>query len=55
MTRAVPALASRDAARLLDRLAADPALIARLLNRQLDPAVLEAAQALGIRAFPQRW
>jgi superfamily II DNA or RNA helicase len=52
---AVPVLAADDAQRLLERIAADPALIARLLNRQLDPAVLELAQSLGIRVFPQRW
>lgn len=52
---AVPPLAAKDAARLLDRLAADPALIARLLNRQLDPGVLEAAEALGLKIFPTRW
>jgi len=55
VTISVPPLAAKDAARLLDRLAADPALIARLLNRSLDPAVLEAARALGIKVFPQRW
>ncbi len=51
----VPALPPADSARLLDRLAADPALIAHLLNRQLDPAVLADAQALGVRVFPERW
>ena len=55
VTISVPPLAAKDSARLLDRLAADPALIARLLNRELDPAVLEAARSLGISVFPQRW
>lgn len=55
VTISVPPLAAKDAARLLDRLAADPALIARLLNRELDPAVLDAARSLGIGVFPERW
>ena len=55
VTVSVPPLGAKDAGRLLDRLAADPALIARLLNRELDPAVLDAAQALGVDVFPTRW
>lgn len=55
VTISVPPLAAKDSTRLLDRLAADPALIARLLNRELDPAVLEAAKSLGISVFPERW
>jgi len=34
----VPPIAPKDAAKLLDRIAADPILIARMLNRELDPA-----------------
>jgi uncharacterized Zn finger protein len=30
-------------------------LIARLLNRELDPAVLKEATALELQVFPQRW
>jgi len=51
----VPPLRAADATRLVDRLAADAGLIARLLNRELDPAVLAAAQALEIAIFPTRW
>uniref|UniRef100_E6PN57 Helicase, SNF2 family protein n=1 Tax=mine drainage metagenome TaxID=410659 RepID=E6PN57_9ZZZZ len=51
----VPPLAQADAARLLDGVADNPALIARLLNRELDPAVLELAHSLGIAVFPTRW
>ena len=47
--------AARAATRLLDRIAADPALIAQMLNRQLDPAVLALASELGIAVFPTRW
>lgn len=51
----VPAAAPADAARLVKRLAADAGLIARLLNRELDPAVLQETRRLGIAVFPSRW
>lgn len=51
----VPPLAAQDVERLLDAISADPSLIARLLNRELDPAVLEHAEHLGIAVFPSRW
>lgn len=51
----VPAMTPADAERLLDAIAADPSLIARLLNRELDPAILDCAQRLGIAVFPTRW
>ncbi|MDP1898984.1 MAG: SNF2-related protein [Rubrivivax sp.] len=51
----VPPIAAADADRLAQRLAADAGLIARLLNRDLDPAVLKEAAALGIKVFPSRW
>jgi uncharacterized Zn finger protein/superfamily II DNA or RNA helicase len=51
----VPQVGAADAARLAERLGADPGLIARLLNRELDPAVLNEAAALGIQVFPRRW
>ena len=39
----------------MDRLAEDPGLVARLLNRELDPVVLPLAQRLKIPIFPARW
>ena len=51
----VPAAATADATRLVKRLAADAGLIARLLNRELDPAVLQETGRLGIPVFPTRW
>ena len=51
----VPAIKPADVGRLIERLAVDPALIARLLNRELDPALLQEAHALGITVFPGRW
>jgi uncharacterized Zn finger protein/superfamily II DNA or RNA helicase len=51
----VPPTPAADAARLAKRLATDPGLIGRLLNRELDPAVLEEARSLEIPVFPTRW
>jgi uncharacterized Zn finger protein len=51
----VPATPATDAARLVKRLAADAGLIGRLLNRELDPAVLHEARRLSIPVFPTRW
>ena len=51
----VPPITAADATRLTQRLAADPGLIARLLNHDLDPAVLKETAALGIQVFPSRW
>ena len=51
----VPAASKADGTRLVKRLAADASLIARLLNRELDPAVLQEARQLDIQVFPSRW
>jgi uncharacterized Zn finger protein len=51
----VPQWSAQDKSRLLDKIAADPSLIARLMNRDLDPAVLDLAQQLGIAVFPSQW
>lgn len=50
-----PALSKAHISKLLKEITGDPVLIARLLNRELDPALLEKAQALGISLFPTRW
>lgn len=52
---AVPAIKPADVGRLIESIAVDPTLIARLLNRELDPALLNEAQVLGITVFPTRW
>lgn len=41
--------------RLIDAIAARPALISKLLNRELDPEVLEIAKRLGLKVFPRQW
>jgi uncharacterized Zn finger protein len=51
----VPAMPPKQAKELLDALAQEPVIIARMLNRELDPAVPERAQSLGISVFPEQW
>lgn len=51
----VPPLPREQVDQLLDALVTDPGVIARLLNRELDPAVSELARRLGIAVFPSRW
>jgi uncharacterized Zn finger protein len=51
----VPPMPPELAKTLLDGLAEDPVIIAKLLNRELDPAVLERATALGVSVFPAHW
>jgi uncharacterized Zn finger protein len=55
VTITVPSFKPHDAERLLDRIASNPVLIARMLNRELDPALLALASTLGIAVFPSRW
>lgn len=55
VTIKAPALPRKQVTKLLDRIAAEPALIARMLNRELDPALLGLADRLGIPIFPSRW
>lgn len=55
VTIQVPPLNEKQVNRLLDALLSDPGVIARLLNRDLSPSVLNHAQDLGIPIFPTRW
>ena len=51
----VPAMPQQQTKALLDALASDPVIISKMLNRELDPAVLERAKALKIEIFPTGW
>ncbi len=51
----VPAIASKQMEVLLARLAGDPVVISKMLNRDLDHRVLEYANELGISVFPTQW
>jgi uncharacterized Zn finger protein/superfamily II DNA or RNA helicase len=51
----VPPIPPQQAKGLLDDLAQDPVIIAKLLNRELDPQVLARAAAHKIAVFPAHW
>ncbi len=51
----MPPLSQKQARQLLDVLLSDPGVIARLLNRDLSPSVLDHVYKLGIPIFPARW
>lgn len=51
----VPAIPPQRAEALLDALTHDPVIISKMLNRELDPAVLIQAKKLEINIFPARW
>lgn len=51
----IPSLNEQQTKQLLDTVSGDPALLAGLLNRQLDPAVLESARHAGVPVFPSSW
>lgn len=40
---------------LIDKLIEHPALISKLLNRELDPKILTIAQEIGLKVFPKQW
>jgi uncharacterized Zn finger protein len=51
----VPPLPEKQAQALMDAVARDPLIISKLLNRELDPAVLDLANDLKIGVFPRTW
>ena len=51
----VPEMPRQQTKALLDALALDPVIISKMLNRELDPAVLERARMLKVDIFPARW
>ena len=51
----VPPMSPAHTQALVEALIRDPLVISRMLNRELDPAVLEQAQSLGIAVFPAHW
>lgn len=40
---------------LMSKIVVRPALISKLLNRELDPAILNIAEELGLKVFPKQW
>lgn len=51
----VPAMSQQQTKDLLDALALEPVIIAKMLNRELDPVVLERAKTLKVDIFTARW
>jgi uncharacterized Zn finger protein len=51
----IPPFSADQKQKLLDRIAADSAVISRLLNRELDAQILKIAESCGIQVFPRRW
>ena len=51
----IPPFSDPDWSRFIDELIARPAIISKLLNRELDPEVLEIAEAVGLTVFPSQW
>ena len=51
----LPAISEEDKARLVDRLAESPLIVAHLSARELSPEIAEIAESLGIRIFPTSW
>jgi len=55
VTIIVPPFFEPDIDRLMEELIKHPALISKLLNRELDPAILDIAKELGLKVFPGQW
>lgn len=51
----VPAFSQKSVNQLMEKLMGQPAILSKLLNRELDPQVLAISEALGLKVFPQRW
>jgi SNF2 family DNA or RNA helicase/uncharacterized Zn finger protein len=51
----VPPFDLKDEQKLIEKIIANPILISKLLNRELDPQILTMAQSLGIKVFPSSW
>lgn len=55
VTIRVPLFKKEQTERLMQKLLEQPALISKLLNRELDPEVFQVAKRIGLNLFPQRW
>ncbi|MDR0687853.1 MAG: DEAD/DEAH box helicase [Prevotellaceae bacterium] len=51
----VPSFSEKEVKALVEGLAEKPAIISKLLNRELDPEALQIAERRGLRVFPRRW
>ena len=55
VTIRVPLFKKEQTDLLMKKLLEQPALISKLLNRELDPEVFQVAKRIGLNLFPQRW
>ncbi|MDR2146714.1 MAG: SWIM zinc finger family protein [Tannerella sp.] len=55
VTVIVPPFFEEGVERLMKKIIERPALISKLLNRELDPAILTVAEELGLKVFPRQW
>lgn len=55
VTIVVPPFSKKDIKKLIDEIVKFPSIISNLLNRGLDPQVLEIAQQNGLKVFPETW
>lgn len=55
VTITVPPFSSEQIDSLMEDLIAHPALISKLLNRELDPEILTIAERCGLKIFPSQW
>ncbi|MDR3142670.1 MAG: DEAD/DEAH box helicase [Tannerellaceae bacterium] len=55
VTVIVPPFFEEDIERLMTKIIERPALISKLLNRELDPGILTVAETLGLKVFPRQW
>jgi len=55
VTVIVPPFFEADVERLMEQIIKRPALISKLLNRELDPSILNIAENLGLKVFPRQW
>jgi len=55
VTIIVPPFFEEDVEHLMKKIIERPALISKLLNRELDPDILGIAEELGLKVFPEQW
>ncbi|MDR0572857.1 MAG: DEAD/DEAH box helicase [Tannerella sp.] len=55
VTVIVPPFFEEDIERLMTKIIERPALISKLLNRELDSEILTIAEQLGLKVFPHQW
>jgi uncharacterized Zn finger protein len=55
ITIAIPPFTEAGMAKLIKSVAAKPVVISKLLNRELDPEILNIADECGLKVFPRQW